>query len=244
MNHIFTKKGAGEPVILLHGWGGSIESLEKLQEELSKYYEVYNLELPGHGELEGIDESYDFKKYLVYLDTFIRSNKLNNIILIGHSFGGNIAIRYTAYNENAVKTLVLINSSGIKPKNSLKKTFWKSISMLTKPLLALPGGEVLRKIVYKGLIREQDYLKTSGFVRETFKNVTNDFVNKRVLDKIKNSTLILWGRYDTYTPLWMGKYLKENIKNSELEILDAKHGLPLKYPSLVSEKINNFIKRQ
>lgn len=244
MNYLFTKKGTGDPVILLHGWGGSTESLEALQSALSENYNVFNLELPGHGELKEIDAVYDFDKFIQYLHDFLKGHDLKKVTLLGHSFGGNLAMRYAAMYPNQINKLVLINSSGLKPKNTLKKIFWKSISIVFKPITKLPGGKIFRELIYKGIIREHDYIQTSGYLKETFSQITKDHISRKLLKKISCDTFLIWGRYDTYTPLWMGLDLKKLIRNSELLILDAKHNLPLKSPELISDKIINFIKRQ
>jgi pimeloyl-ACP methyl ester carboxylesterase len=138
------------------------------------------------------------------------------------------------------KSVVLINSNGIKPKNTLKKRIFKILSTIYQPLNYLQGLETIRQFIYKFIIREKDYLNTKEMVRESFKLFNEEHYDDK-LDNIDVDTLIIWGSEDKVTPLWMGELLKLKIKNSKLKVVKDTHGLPLKQPKVVYKLIKDFL---
>lgn len=244
----YTAKGQGKKtIILLHGWGGSMKSLSPLQNELVKSgkFRVFNIEWPGFGDSPVTNSIAVLDDYVKYLKEFIINQNIIKPILVGHSFGGKVAMSLLISNPRIAEKLILINSSGIKPKNSVKKAMLFLPTKLFGSVFSLPGLKsvkpITRKIYYKTIVRESDYLK-SDELRDTLKNVLDENLDEKVKD-IEVETLLLWGEKDTRTPLWMAEYLKDEIPNSKLEVIkDARHNLPLVQPELVSTMISLFIK--
>jgi pimeloyl-ACP methyl ester carboxylesterase len=226
-------------IVLIHGWGGTKKSLDPLAKELKNYgYKTKVLELPGHGQTPEMDKPWNMQDYSNWLMQNIPNPE--NTILLGHSFGGRI-ILHTLINNSDFNQAILINSSGIKPKNSFKKSFWKIISLPYKLVNQSPLKGIfdpIRKTVYKILIGESDYIKTSGNMKKTFQIINEQYYNEENLKKISTKVLLIWGKEDKATPLWMGKTLDKNIKNSKLiSVENATHGLPKFQPELVARLI-------
>ncbi len=243
-------------IFLIHGWGGTRDSLKGLGAHLAERLsaEVEYVELPGFGRT-GLPREFGLEDYCEYVESIIRSvdeSEGSGNILIGHSFGGKILLRLAA--QGRVKLgdkLVLINSSGLHPKNNLKKSFFKIITSLYSPIkfilnkIGLSGLQrFLQKAFYKFIVRARDYEKLHDPVKkETFKNVIEEHITEGELTKIKNKVQIIWGENDTVTPVWMGEKLAELIPDSRLEIVeDTTHGLPIKQPEKVSEIVTDFVK--
>lgn len=244
----YTVKGQGKKtIILLHGWGGSLKSLSPLQDELVKSgnYRVFNIEWPGFGDSPVSKTNAVLGDYSGYLGDFISTQNLIKPILVGHSFGGKVAMHLLINHPRIAEKLILINSSGIKPKNNLKKTILYFPTKLFGGLFSIAGlrnvKPLVRKVYYKIVVHEDDYLLSED-LRETLKNVLDENLDKEVKN-IDVETLLLWGENDAKTPLWMAEYLKNEIPNSKLEVIkDARHNLPLVQPELVSTMISLFIK--
>lgn len=244
----YTVKGQGKKaIILLHGWGGSLNSLSKLQNHLVDFgnSRVYNIEWPGFGESPLAKSGAGLNEYAQYLKEFIQSQNLIKPILVGHSFGGKVAMALIISDPKIAERLVLINSSGIKPKNTLKKAILIVPTKLFGIIFSLPLLKyikpLVRKLYYRTIVREADYVQ-SNELKDSLKKVLNENLDEKVKN-IGINTLLIWGEKDTKTPLWMGKFLKEEIENSKLEIVkDAKHNLPLTQPELVATIISLFIK--
>lgn len=240
----YTTKGQGKTVVLLHGWGGSSESLEKLAEELAGNYQVVNIDLPGFGKSDVPQTPLKVEDYVEYLKEFLEQMKLRKVTLVGHSFGGKVIMLFATKYPKFLESIILINASGLKPKNSLKKTLFivptKVLGSIFKLPLLKQLAPTLRNIYYKLVVRERDYLN-AGPMKETLKVVVNQHFDQQVI-KITTPTLLIWGEKDTQTPLWMAKALAKKIQGARLEIVKgATHGLPLKQPGIVANLIKLFL---
>lgn len=249
--------------VLMHGWGGSRDSLVSLSELISgklstadSALQVYTdlLEAPGFGQTE-LDRVYKFSDYCEYfkqrISTLAAETPDCQLVLIGHSFGGKILLQLAADNIFPDARFVIINSSGLKPRNSRKKKIFKAASVAYKPLkltlnrLGLSGMQKFaRKAIYKYVVRARDYEKIQDTVLlETFKNVIDYNLSESALAEIKSPTLLIWGEKDTATPLWMGQRLHELIGGSELvTVPDATHGLPLRQPEKCADIITEWLR--
>lgn len=226
---------------LLHGWGGSTESLKRLEELFRLNGNlVHNLEYPGFGNLKEVEKAMNLNDYTDYLSNKIQELNTENrpVILVGHSFGGKIILNLLSrQNINIFKSFI-VNASGIKPNLNFKARILKRLAIL-KFLLK---NSLIRKLFYKFIVRESDYLKTSGKLKETFKNVINEHLDDK-LKQIQSDVVIIWGENDKVTPLYMAKKFKNEIINSKLFIIkDSSHSLPLKHPEEVFKIVQSEIK--
>ncbi len=229
-------------IYIIHGWGGTKKSLQPLSEELlKKGYIPVLLEMPGHGETEQMTEPWDMADFTEWLKSKIEEKDVKNYSLIGHSFGGKIILESIISGKLNPNKAVLIDISGIKPQNSLKKLFWKTASIFVKPVRNLPIIKQSRKLVYYYIIGERDYYKAEGSLKPTFELINKTFYDGK-LGKVKTDTLLIWGKQDAITPLWMGVKLNKGIKNSQMVVLEGKHSLPLEKPEEVSKYITDFLK--
>ena len=111
----YVDEGEGTPIILLHGTGASLHTWDLWAERLKDKYRVLRITLPGFG-LSGPrrDKKYKIKDYVNLLESFVEKIGVEKFYLAGNSLGGSIAWLYTSYNDNKVKKLILINSSGFE----------------------------------------------------------------------------------------------------------------------------------
>lgn len=230
----------------MHGWGGSANSLSKLQDDLvEKGFLVYDLDLPGFGKSPLTKEVMDMDDYANEVKKMIKDRKIENPILIGHSFGGKIATKIAIEDPSLISGIVLIAASGIKPDNENKKNIFKNISRFGKKIFSLPVLKSIykpvRKFYYYYIVRERDYFNAGEKLAKTFEKVNSEFYGD-LLGLIDIPTLIIWGELDSITPLWMGKEYSEKIKRAKLEVVEGVgHNLPLIKPEIVSEIIYNYL---
>ena len=245
MSIFFTKKGKGPGVILLHGWGGSHLSMAGLQDQLYPLgYEVFNLDLPGFGESPLIKPAMTLNDYLKVLQDFIAEQKIENPILVGHSFGGKIISKLALSAKIPIKGLVLISASCIKPQNDSKKSILRKITGFGKMIFSQPFLRLffkpIRKFYYYYIVRERDFFDAGEKLRQTFINV-NDIYLDDELTLINLPTLVIWGEVDTVTPLWMGEKIAELIPQARMEVVaNARHYLIKEMPEIVSKIIYNY----
>ena len=211
----YKESGNGlQAVILLHGWGVGLDHklMEPINKHLSKYFTVYNLDWPGFGESDLPDQAFSTTDYCRILALFIAKLEIENPILIGHSFGCRIALRYAA--DNPVFKMVLTGAAGLKGKRDLDYYLKVYSYKAGKQLRKLPGFSELGKNVKYG---SSDYQAVSGVMRETFVKVVNEDV-KDLLPRINCEVLLVYGDLDEDTPIWMGEYLEKHLPNAGLAV--------------------------
>jgi pimeloyl-ACP methyl ester carboxylesterase len=212
--------GEGQSILLLHGWGASSKTFEPVHKHLEKHFKVYSLDFPGFGESEEPPEQWGVDDYMGVLREFITKLNIENPILVGHSFGGRVIIKYTSKYGN-VKKIILTGGAGIKPKRKfdyyLKVYFYKTCKKLLKlPILNKYEEEILDKM--KSKLGSADYKSISGVMQQTLVKVVNEDL-RHLLPDIKAPTLLVWGENDTATPVADGQLMEKMIPNAGLVVL-------------------------
>lgn len=240
MNTPKSKNVPPQHIVLLHGWTPDVtvidrwEPLKKLLEKAG--YTVHLWKIPGLT-IE-TKTTFTIEQYQTWL--FKKISPLKNCVLVGHSFGGQLATIFATKHPELLSKLILVDSSGIidsSPRKVIKRYLFKS---LAKVGFIFKKSIFLKKILYK-FIREKDYFEANKAQRKTMNHALAYSV-KLILSSINTPTLILWGENDQTTPLYLGKIFKKLIPNSNLIVLPARHSPIYTHPQLVFEKIYTFIK--
>lgn len=228
-------------VYLLHGWAidsANAQKWQPLQNLLRKQgIDSQFLSIPGLSKAH--DQVWDLNDYVAWLINELPQRQ--PIILLGHSFGGQLAIRFTAQNPHLVDKLILVDSAGIRNNKLLpwlKRNVFFCLAKIGKLVFK---AAIFRKLLYK-IAREQDYYTAPENMRETMIKVINDSV-KPDLTKITCPILIIWGKQDKVTPLWIGQEFANKIKRSQLEIVEqARHSPQFTHSKKTSDLISQFLK--
>ena len=112
--------------MLLHGWGGSIQTMMPIFNVLKDRFRVVTLDLPGFGKSSLPEVPWNSYDYAECISKFIQQLKLKVLILFGHSHGGRISI-ILASNFYIVNKLILIDRAGLIPKRKVSyyvKVYW------------------------------------------------------------------------------------------------------------------------
>ena len=169
------------------------------------------------------------------------------IILIGHSFGGRIAIKYAVKYPERIDKLILTGAAGIKHKLTAKQKMLFIAAKTGKMIFSLPIINKFQKPVYNifskiAQKRKKDYYNASPRMKEIMKNILAEDLTE-YLNKIKTPTLLVWGREDKTTPLADGEVMKSKVKDSKLKVMDgANHSLPYQKAEEFGEIVLEFIK--
>lgn len=254
-----TVVGAGKPILMLHGWGGNRQSWEPLINELGRldFWREHlgiALDFPGFGESEEPAEAWGVREYARLVDLVVRElyKKLNlsgNFDLMVHSFGGRVAFKmltndFEHQSVVRVDKLVLVAAAGIKPKRTLRLRVAATAARLGKNFMQLPGlrwaAPLAQKLLYK-VLRTHDYEKSSGVMRETFLKV----IDEDLLDcvgHVKNPTLIVWGKRDSYVPFSDALLMHKKILGSKLITIDkGRHGIHKTHARMIAAGIVDFL---
>ncbi|MGI5827414.1 MAG: alpha/beta fold hydrolase [Patescibacteria group bacterium] len=230
-----------QKIFLLHGWTQSKDTPQKWEPFIKllrkRGIEPVLLKLPGL--TTPLKEVWTLEDYVQWLKKAL--SKETTVTLLGHSFGGQICIRFTAKYPEKVKKLILLDSAGIRnntPQAVIKRTVFL---VLAKTGKAVFSNESLRKALYK-VAREHDYEKASPILRKTFINVLNTDVTEN-LKHIHCPTTIIWGGQDRTTPTFMARKLHSAVVNSSLHyIANARHSPQFTCPEEVAEIVAKFVK--
>ncbi len=219
LNINYIDEGEGKHVLLLHGWGGSIQTMMPIFNILKNKFRVVIVDLPGFGSSDIPKTPWNSYDYAECIHRLIKKLNLKDLILFGHSHGGRISIILASKYE-LVKKLILIDSAGIIPKR--KAIYYIKVycfKMLKKIFLAFPAKNKKEKLdkFYKKF-GSRDYRDSDGLMRQTMVKVINDNLFN-LLGLIKAPTLLIWGENDEETPLYMGQIMEKEIPDSGLVIL-------------------------
>ena len=234
--------GQGDPFLILHGWGRGLISWIDVQDELSKYFKVFVLDLPGFGKSDLPPKAWNMDDYVSFILSFAKKIGINNFYLLGHSFGGSLAIKLSAQNQGNIKKLILVDSAGKRQgKNFFKKALSRTTSLI-KIFSFLPGYSFFRRCFYKFILRSTDYVNASGIMKEVFKNVVSEDLSD-TWQNIAIPTLIIWGRRDNITPIADAYLMNKEITNSQLKIFDCGHGVHYEKPKEFIKAILGFLNK-
>lgn len=211
INYLDYGKKSGNTLVLLHGWGQNIEMMDMLGKPFIENYRIINIDLPGFGKSEEPVDSWSLDDYVEMLHLLLNELKIKNPIIIGHSFGGRVAIKYAGNKE--VSKVVLL-SAPFRPSG--KRTF------RTKLLKFLKKVPLLNKLEgwAKSKIGSRDYKAASPVMR----GVLVKAVNTDLTEDAKNidaPVLIIFGDQDTEVPVSEAKYLESIIKNAGLVVYEG-----------------------
>ena len=212
----YRKSGEGRPVVLLHGWGQNMLMMSAIEEHLSSFFTVYNLDFPGFGDSDKPSAVWDMREYEAFLDDFCRLNEIEHPILIGHSFGCRVAIRYAA--EHPVYKMCLTGAAGIRPKLSFSQKMKTGLFKAGKKVLVAAHQEEMLKELQKNSGSE-DYRALSGVMRESFSRIVNEDLTP-LLPLVKCPVLLVWGEKDEAVPLAMGKEMERLMPDAGLAVFE------------------------
>jgi len=241
---LITMSGEGTPLLCLHGWEATHESFTELREAMKNdSVQIIAPDLPGFGETHDPPHGWTVDEYADFVEELVGQLGLKNVLLLGHSFGGRIAIKLAARqsekchgerrrtmtstslvsarddkNNLWIAHLYLCASAGIRRPRHWKRTMGVKLAEWGSEIFSLPGLLCMKTrakaILYK-VLRVHDYEKARGVNRETMVKVINEDLTE-ILEKIEVPTDIFWGTKDKMTPYRDGQIMNKKIVHSTL----------------------------
>ena len=228
----YIQYGKGKDIILLHGWGQNIEMMKPIGDNLAENFKITIIDFPGFGESEEPKEDWNISMYAEMLGELVKKLNIKKPIIMGHSFGGRVAIRYSA--NNPIEKLVLFGSPCIRlqQKQPLKVQILKKIK-------TLPGMEKIGEYMKK-YIGSRDYKAASPMMRQILVNTVNEDLSNYA-KKIEEPTILVWGEDDTEAPVLEAKMLESIMPDAALIILPGTHYAYLENLGQVLNILNSFL---
>lgn len=228
----YIQYGEGKDIILLHGWGQNIEMMRPIGDNLSNKYRITIIDFPGFGESEEPKTAWNINDYAILIEKLVKELKIKKPILMGHSFGGRVAIKYSS--NNPIEKLILFGSPCIRleTKQPLKVKILKKIK-------TLPGMDKIGEYMKK-YIGSRDYKAASPIMRQILVNTVNEDLSKAA-KQIEEPTLLIWGESDTEAPLEEAKMLETIMPDAGLIVLPGTHYAYLENLGQVLNILNTFL---
>ena len=202
-----------QPTILfLHGWSISIEPYQDCLNSLAKKYWVIAPDLPGFGRSPYSGALLSYQTYANCIVMLIKKLKLDRVELIGHSFGGGVALALAASIPSQVNSLIVIGSTGIPL--SLSQLIRGRFAQLPQQLAQWRLIPALR---FFGAVLHNSISQPSHLIEGAKIALDEDL--RPWLSEIKCPSLVLWGERDNFISQASGHELVEAIPNSRLQIV-------------------------
>lgn len=254
------------PIVLLHGLASDASTWHPLLDLLPDHVTAIAPDLPGHGQSDGGAQDYTLAGHANIVRDLLAALGVPRATLVGHSYGGGVALQLAYQHPDLCERLVLVSSGGLGP----------DVAWILR-LASLPGAEVVLPLIAPGVVRdagnafwaavhkvgfrapglEQSWRAystladpaTRGAFLRTLRGVigpTGQVLSAR--DRLYLAaglpTLIVWGARDRTIPIDHGRAAHESLPNSELVILqDSAHFPHHEQPHALVAALTDFLDR-
>lgn len=244
------------PLLLIHGVAATMYTFNSLIPLLKDHFSIIAIDLPGFGRSEKSSLFiYSFQNYAKVVAACIDYFKLENVNIIGHSMGGQIALYATKMVPERINKLVLVSSSGYLKRANKAIIFCTYLPFfghyVKHQVHKQEVKDVLKNVFYDpSLITENHIrefgkpLEEKGFYTSLMRllRYREGDLNSKDLKTIENPTLLLWGKEDRVVSYRIGQRLADDLPNAKLITYEkAGHLLTEERPEEVFKEIVTFI---
>ena len=204
--------GEGEPLILLHGYTQSSKYWLPSVLDFASDYEVYLIDLPGHGRSGPFKKDFSLKWIAEDVNKLIVHLELSKVKAIGFSYGGDVLYYLASLNPDLIESMITIGSL---PNRKATEDFPDLIEVLSvdnrENLTSLSGHQMSEEQIEKMLNEFRKY---------------DSSMTKDELSKINAKVMIVLGDNDPFVPLSKVVKVRAQLQKSNLMILPySGHGL-------------------
>lgn len=224
IQHHFTEKGQGFPIILLHGNGEDSTYFQKQIDAFSKCYHVYAIDSRGHGNTPRGEKTFTIRQFAMDLLGFMDLHKIEKAHLLGFSDGGNIAMVFAMAYPDRVDHLIL-NGANMTPSGVKRST-----------QLPIEIGYRIAKIASRWSENARSRADILGLM------VNDPFVTSEELRTIRAKTLVIAGKKDVIKESETRK-IARSIPDSRLVFLEGDHYIAGKNPEAFNDAVLDFLKQ-
>jgi abhydrolase domain-containing protein 6 len=223
----------GDNIVLVHGFGANKDNWTRIARELTDDFNVYAIDLPGHGESsKPLDLGYRLEQQVGHLARILRALDINEMHMMGNSMGGGITALYAATYPEQIKTAVLFDPAGIiqyeselvdlivagdNPLRPSKPGDFERLmdfALEKKPFVPWP---ILGVMEERALANQEVNEVIFAAIRDA--GFESDFRN--AIKRIEDPVLIVWGKEDRVFDYRNGEVFLKAIPGSRLEILEG-----------------------
>ena len=261
--------GSGQAITLLHGLASNCRIWDLVAPILSNQFRTLALDQRGHGRSFKPDSGYDFATVVSDLDGFISAVGIENPVLVGHSWGGEVVLEYAVASPDKVKGLCLVDGGTIEisarpdwtledAKRELAPPVWKGVTLesfrerLRSRSIAMDDSAV-EQIVLANFVELDDGTITSRLSRDNHFKIIEalwDHKPSELYPRVECPVLLMPARqrngeasptlgFRQDAAIARAESLLPRSKTVWME--DSIHDVPLQRPSLVASTIADHI---
>lgn len=241
-NFSYWEKGEGQPIIVLHGLMGDLSNFDGVFNYFPEHgYKVFIPKLPLYT-LPILKTN--VKNIAKFLREFIDYKQLKNVILLGNSLGGHVALVFTKLSGRFVKALVLTGSSGLYEK-SMGSTYPKrSDRNYVRNKIAevfYDPNTVTEELVDTIMDTISDRMKVIKILALAKSAIRHNMADD--LPKMTIPSCIIWGKDDNVTPPEVAEDFNRLLPNSDLFWLEkCGHAPMMEHPEQFNTILHNWLK--
>jgi pimeloyl-ACP methyl ester carboxylesterase len=242
--------GEGEVIVLLHGFLASSHYFKDLQKQLATTHKVVAIDLLGFGKSPKPLGYYGYKDHIAAIHDTLTQLGITRFLLVGHSLGALIALRYSITYQKEVSRLVLFNPPMYQnPKEAIETlTSTKYINLMLHSPYKYVGWRLLKTLPRfpsrgRPSVNLTDVLRATANSRQsTYTNIILQAAFFEDIQKLNVPTLLVVGKrdraqYHTNLKEW------RPLPSVRLHIANTGHHTTLKHPALAENLIREHLKR-
>ncbi len=246
ININYIDKGEGSAVLLLQGWGTSVELYSAVIDKMAEKYRVLAPDLPGFGASAEPPEPWHVDDYADFVLAFCAKLGIERCIIFAHSFGGRVTLKLMAREALplTVDKIILTGAAGIRhePSEAAKKkaaAYQRGKKFLSSAPMKALFPNALENLRNKH--GSADYKAASPMMRQVLVNTVNEDLAP-LLPKCTPETLLIWGRNDDAAPYEDGQRMEREMPDAGLVTIEgAGHFAFLEQQYLFLRVLSSFL---
>lgn len=234
-----TELNSGDTIVMVHGFGANKDNWTRMARELTDTFNVYAIDLPGHGESsKPLDLGYRLDQQVAHLARILQALDITEMHLMGNSMGGALTALYAAAYPQQIKTAALFDPAGITEYESELSNL---VASGENPLIPSEPGDFERLMDFAlekkpfipwpilGVMEEQvlanQPINEVIFAAIQGADLEPDF--RTVIARIESPVLVIWGNKDRVINYLNGDVFVNTIPDAQLKILDGVGHVPM-----------------
>jgi pimeloyl-ACP methyl ester carboxylesterase len=215
----YEEYGQGDPLVLLHGFGGSGKNWYPFVTELSKTHRLVVVDLPGHGHSSNPKETFTHREAASSIFLVLDKLGINRFSAMGISSGAMTLLHMSTSQPDRIESQVLVSATSHFPEQA--RTIMRRVSISTMP-------QAVRRMYEACATRGEEQVKQlTGYFNELGNNFDDMNFSKESLAAISARSLIVHGDRDSFFPVEIPVFLYRSIPNSTLWIVPFGEHVPI-----------------
>ncbi len=231
------------PIIYVHGLGGNLDgfsALIRLNHTSPASRPYYAIDLPPFGKSVMKESELSIHGYSEMLQEFVSMLAVPKVNLVCHSMGGQVCIDFALSNPQQIQLLTLISPAGIYERSAFVDHVADHFAGVNFGAVDYPHARSFGDLAWYDQSFTRRMVTNNPLVLVGIESYRQDFHSR--IQKLKTKTLIIWGREDQIFGYENGLYLKDNVENSTLYVIDGASHTPMtSHAGLVSKLIQKYL---